>query len=182
MYAFLLLCVFIAVTSADFSSRCNVGCVNNASWWKANTASWPASCVLRLNSTICGNNVSNILDAYTSDTYLSPDVVVQWIAARANICSGACVTTSVCPTSTCTAPPTSGAILNLQADMDSANGGGAPTTYTVNGCANGYSTYRTQLNSNSFSRALGRTLFQYNTGQNFGPCTCGKDGCTTFQN
>ncbi len=151
---------------AQFQTTCNTGCVNNATWWQANTTAWPAGCALQLNYTVCGVSLSTILANYSGDTLPAPNVLVEWLVAKANVCAGACTVTT-----------SNSAMTNLGNDITSANAGTVPTTYTAAGCSLGLATYESQLNTGTFGKALGQTLYKYNTGMVYGPCPCHTPQC-----
>jgi hypothetical protein len=166
MRVLIALFCFLISASAQFNTVCNTGCVQNATWWKQNTGSWPAGCIVQPGTTFCGTNASTILSSFTGDTLTAPEVLVEYIVGQLNNASGACLVVS-----------SSGALVNLKTDIDKANNGVVPTSYTDDGCSLGYATFSSELNSYFKSKSLGQTLYKYNNGILYGPCPCSNPNC-----
>jgi hypothetical protein len=110
------------------------------------------------NSTlICGESILNIVNSYTFDAYFAPNVLAQLIGGLLNNHRGACL-----------GKTSKNAIRNLLKEVTNPDA----KVYTSVGCSNGFDEYKKELDSSSMSKALGRTLYLYNNGQNYGPKSC----------
>lgn len=113
-----------------------------------------------LNNTalICGRTIAEILGEYKPDHYYEPNVIVQAIIAALNYkLNGACIT-----------PKSRDAIANL---LDELIHGNVYIDNKLTAC-NNFEKYQKELNAASMPKALSRTLYLYNNGQNYGPVKC----------
>jgi hypothetical protein len=176
----LMLASGLQATSAQFgSTTCTGGCVRPITHWKNSLTVWPAA--YPNTTTICGTQVSVILDAYNyvdCGTVTPISILGQLIWAKANEASGACRTTTA-----------QNAINNLQNAVNAANAGeksfnpyyatNPNTSPVTGGCDGGWTFLEAALKRSSISVSLSGTLCKFNAGDKWGPCPCDAAGEVT---
>jgi hypothetical protein len=152
-----------------------------------NTSTWK----ILIETKICDKYIKDIItniDYLTNDFYYAPDVIIEYISAQLNIqILNSCLTNKsqnaltnifkeinmAATTTTTTTTATSKATKTKTTQTRRTEPSTAHLTiYTSIGCSKGFEMYRHELNGNSQPKALGRTLYQYNHGQNYGPRLC----------